>query len=237
MYTRPNDVRGFIHKKIFGGLKGAIGGFLGGGPLGALGGAAKGFAGARERSLVQRAIPFTALGAQAPAIPVRVSDTEGRCPSGFVMTTNDCMPASQFRNGKFLGFQGDPNAPSVVPDLPPGASRQFFEGQATMGRFGAALEPTRVQGVTRVCPRGAVLAVDGLCYNRRDIKNSERWWPRGRRPLLTGGEMRCITVAARAATKLKAKQKQLEQLGLLKKPSRRAAKQLGPGHVGLVKHA
>jgi len=41
---RPGDVRGFIHKRIGGALKGAIGGVLSGNPLSAIGGAFGGFA-------------------------------------------------------------------------------------------------------------------------------------------------------------------------------------------------
>jgi len=41
---RPGDVRGFIHKRIGGALKGAVGGLLSGSPLGVIGGAIGGFA-------------------------------------------------------------------------------------------------------------------------------------------------------------------------------------------------
>ncbi|MEE8488685.1 MAG: hypothetical protein V3S43_00005, partial [Acidimicrobiia bacterium] len=71
---------------------------------------------------------------------------------------------------------------------------------------------------------------------KRDIKNSERKWPVGRRPLLTGGEMRCITIAAGAAKRLQRKQKQLQALGMLKKPARRASKRLAPGHHAHQEH-
>jgi len=90
--------------------------------------------------------------------------------------------------------------------------------------------------MTRICPRGSVLGKDGLCYNKRDIPNSQREWPRGRRPLLTGGEMRCISVAASAAKKLQRKQKQLMAMGLLKRPASRRAARLAPGHHAHVSH-
>jgi len=108
-------------------------------------------------------------------------------------------------------------------------------GVAVMGRFGAGFEPSVVMTDTRRCGRGAVLGVDGLCYNRRDLRNSDRFWPRGRRPLLTGGEVRAISVASSAAKKLERKQKQLMELGLLKRPtrSRRAAP---PGHRATLTH-
>ena len=81
------------------------------------------------------------------------------------------------------------------------------------------------------------MGTDGLCYNKRDISNKERFWPRGRRPLLTGGEMRCISIASSAAKKLQRKQKQLRELGLLKAPpTRRPKKQLAAGHHAHVSH-
>lgn len=100
-----------------------------------------------------------------------------------------------------------------------------------MGRFGAGFEPDVSAITTRRCGRGAVLGVDGICYNRRDLRNSERFWPRGRRPLLTGGDMRCISVASSAAKKLQKKQKQLQELGLLKPPARRARAAAPAVHV------
>ena len=228
---RPNDERGFIHKRIIGAVTGGISGLLGGGPLGGLRGALGGFArGGRG------AVP------QATA-----------CPPGF--STNirgECVQVS--RAGSFqIPFTGTRFSPTSI--IPGGAPAFFPEeatraprtaavaadvdqfGDAVVGRYGAAIEPATREMDVRVCPRGTVLGLDGLCYNRRDIANSERWWPRGRRPLLTGGEMRCISVAASAAKKLQRKQKQLEAMGMLRKPSRRAApKLLAAGHHAHVSH-
>lgn len=50
--NKPNDERGFIHKKILGIGTGVISGFLGGGPLGAIGGGLSAFSG-RSRAQVQ----------------------------------------------------------------------------------------------------------------------------------------------------------------------------------------
>ena len=108
-------------------------------------------------------------------------------------------------------------------------------GVAVMGRFGAGFEPSVMMTDTRRCGRGAVLGVDGICYNKRDLRNDERFWPRGRRPLLTGGEMRAISTASSAAKKLQRKQKQLESLGLLKKPAPRSRRAL-PGHQEHLHH-
>jgi len=227
------DERGFVHKKIFGGIKGAIGGLIGGGPGGVVGGAFRGFAGGGKP-------------------PVNVVPQQTGCPPGFFFNVNTqrCVPATPFAGGrKFGGVPTGINLPFVEPpgvglpllgggrvsfgEFNGGAADEF--GPAKMGRFGAGMEPAIRETSTRICPRGAVLGQDGLCYNRRDLRNSERFWPRGRRPLLTGGEMRCITIASSAAKKLQRKQKQLEGLGLLKKPSR-GRRALPAGHVAQIKH-
>jgi len=117
-------------------------------------------------------------------------------------------------------------------------------GEAVMGRFGAGMKPAVFSQQVRRCPRGAILGApeaDGtsLCYNRKEITNKERAWPRGRRPLLTGGEMRAISVASSAAKRLQAKQKQLEKLGLLKRaaaPRKAAGTALTAEKVAAIVH-
>ena len=96
-------------------------------------------------------------------------------------------------------------------------------GEAVMGRYGAAMVPGSKMIDRAVCLPGMVVANDGLCYNKSQIKNADREWPRGRRPLLTGGEMRAISVAHRAASKLEKTQKRLMAMGMLKKPASRRA--------------
>ena len=219
--ARPSrsDTRGFVHKRIFGGIKGAIGGFISGGPLGAIGGAARGIL--------------------APTRPRPIPQVTRQCPPGFTLTTSGCAPT--FAPAPVFAPMAPPPAVSrgrgrgLGPTVTTGFQEEDF-GDAVKGRFGAALEPAVRDTETRVCPRGSVLAVDGLCYNRRDIRNNERMWPRGRRPLLTGGEMRCISVASSAAKKLQRKQKQLEQLGMLKRPARRSTQRALPGHHEHVAH-
>jgi len=223
---RLGDERGFVHKRIFRGIKGAVGGILGG-PGGVIGGAVGGF--------------LTPSVTRLPALPAG-------CPPGFSMTTQGCLP-TQTTEGRRL--RGEPVVPggrrfdplgvikARASELFPGAPQELEprgEAMVTGRSFGpGGFEPEFFATTTRRCPRGAVLAVDGLCYNRRDLRNTERMWPRGRRPLLTGGEMRCISVASSAAKKLQRKQKQLQQLGLLKSPSR-ARRALPAGHVAQVKH-
>ncbi len=236
------DEGGFVHKRFIGGIKG----FLKGGPVGA----AAGFLTSGGPSVT--AVPGTALTRFQPAAPVGcdtpgfVRNAQGNCvpkgfsgakfeacPPGFVTILGRCVPTSvpsAISDPRSIGRPITEFVPSggelVGPPRPGGGIRSFGPG---------GFEPELFATTTRRCPKGAVLAVDGLCYNRRDLRNNERMWPRGRRPLLTGGEMRCINVASSAAKKLQRKQKQLEQLGLLKRPAR-ARRALPAGHVAQVKH-
>jgi hypothetical protein len=119
-------------------------------------------------------------------------------------------------------------------DLIPGGSVSgggmvLDTGEAVMGRYGAALVPMRTTQEVARCPRGAVLANDGLCYNRSQLRKSDRKWIPARKPLLTGGDLNAIARASRAANRVKVQQKRLQKLGLLAKPkAQRRAPQ--PGH-------
>jgi len=96
---------------------------------------------------------------------------------------------------------------------------QFGVGAAVMGRYGAALEPGSQIIDRAICLRGMQLGDDGLCYNKSQISNKQRMWPAGRRPLLSGGDMRAITIAARAGKRLEGASKRLQRLGMMKKPA------------------
>ena len=91
-------------------------------------------------------------------------------------------------------------------------------GDAVMGRFGAAYFPGSMMIDRAVCLPGDVVGTDGLCYPRRSIKNSDRQWPRGRRPLLTGGDMRAISIAHRAGARMTRAAGRLQDMGIIKKP-------------------
>jgi len=161
------------------------------------------------------------------------------CPPGLSRDfAGDCVATGELERFRSLRASGGVNG--LGPQMPvTGAEGKLLPfGEAVMGRFGAGMKPAVFSQQRRACPRGSVLGApeaDGssLCYNKRDISNKERAWPRGRRPLLTGGEMRAISIASGAARKLQAKNKQLQKLGLLPKPAaRRAApahKAIGPG--------
>ena len=230
--TRPGDVRSFIHRSFIGrAVGGVVSSVVGSVPL--VGGIASGL--------------FDRLrGAGASTVPQVTA-----CPPGFINTGAGCVPrAPSFRqlppsslrlNVGARGVPGD----GVFP--PPTMAQETFReslgraadpaaGVPVMGRFGAGFEPSVMMTDTRRCGRGAVLGVDGICYNKRDLRNNERFWPRGRRPLLTGGEMRAISTASSAAKKLQRKQKQLESLGLLKRPAPRSRRALPAGHTAQLTH-
>ena len=222
---RPGDRRNFVHKRIFGAVKGFAGGLLSGGnPLtGAIGGFASGGGSAPAPVPGSRLITSTVA-----EVVDRTFGASG-CPPGFFRAPDgSCKVLFQPAKPGALAF-----GQRVIPG---GATGRTEFGQAVLGQFGAALEPGFRDTSTAVCPRGTVLGVDGLCYNRGDIKNSERKWPRGRKPLLTGGEMRCISIAAGAAKRLERKQKQLQHMGMLKKPSTTRRRALPSGHHAHVEH-
>lgn len=97
-------------------------------------------------------------------------------------------------------------------------------GEAVMGRYGAGYVPGGQPIVRKTCLPGDVLGNDSICYPKRAIRNSDRKFPRGRQPLLTGGEMRAISIAARAAGKFERTQKRLQKLGMIRKPARGASR-------------
>jgi len=94
-------------------------------------------------------------------------------------------------------------------------------GEAVMGRYGAALVPGNRAIQRAVCLPGMQLGDDGFCYNKGSISNRQRMWPKGRAPLLTGGQMRAISIAATAGRRLERTTKRLQKIGLMKKPASR----------------
>jgi len=165
------------------------------------------------------------------------------CPPGLSRdASGNCVSTTElegFRAARAQGFVNGVQQKGTVS----GREGQLLPfGEAVMGRFGAGLKPAVFSQQRRACPRGSVLGApeaDGssLCYNKRDISNRERAWPRGRRPLLTGGEMRAISIASSAATKLAKKQKQLVKLGLMKPIIRTKTVKVPAGHKAELVHS
>ncbi len=147
----------------------------------------------------------------------------GRMPGGF-----NPIPLAGADPCKF-GFSRDtPTSPCTL-DLVPGpiGGRRTPvaagpAGAASVGQFGVGMEPGIVNRAIRVCLKGMQLGSDGLCYNKGILTNKQREWPRGRRPLLTGGEMAAISKASRAAGRLERTTKRLQKIGLVKTPKSRA---------------
>ncbi len=250
---QPNrsDARGFVHKRIGGAIVGGVKGFVRGGPTGVIGGAVGGFVGGGAPAATVCPPGFgVGPGGQCVAAVGRVPGVRGFLQrvipggeTGFQTTAEPTMFERRIRRQRrarerrgLSGVVGG-GMGGLPFDIEEQQVSQNGTGQAVVGRFGAGIEPSiRMQDI-RDCPRGMVLAVDDLCYNRRDLRNSERFWPRGRRPLLTGGEMRAISTAASAAKKLQRKQKDLMKLGLLKKPAARARAPSGvTGHRATLEH-
>lgn len=131
------------------------------------------------------------------------TDTGG-CPQGYEKRGSECVPVGGGGNGT---------------DQTPG-TRTPAEGAGTavMGRYGAGMIPYQIgqikskDGVGPIyrCLPGMVLGTDNICYD--SLRKSERKWPPGRKPLLTGGELNAITKASRAATRLYNTKKRIRKL-------------------------
>jgi len=107
----------------------------------------------------------------------------------------------------------------IAPTSPRGA--ELFGADPILGQYGAGFIAGTQLVDKATCPRGTVLGNDGICYNRTQITNKQRMWPAGRKPLLTGGDMRALSTAARAGRRLEGATKRLQRLGLMKKPAAR----------------
>lgn len=165
---------------VSGGIEGSRGG---GGWLGALGGAIQGALSGGGSEPPQG----------SPAVPGTTGLVGGSatCPDGSFKVLGRCI------------------------DLQPGGAvsgggMMLGGGEAVLGRYGVAMVPASAQRTRLRCPRGMVLGMDNLCYNRRDLRKDERKWRPGRKPLLTGGELNAISTAMSAAKKLDRQKKRLK---------------------------
>jgi len=209
----------FVHKRLFGAARG----FLTGGPSGAViglispGGGSSGRSGSRA---VPRGTgePVPGLPVQAFALPAPVDPCSAR---GMVIDrTGRCVARA--------GLSGLGPGPGLLDPLgldlgararelfapPPVASTN---GVAMIGA--SAVPPFRFTQTVRRCEgRNHVLGSDGLCYDKKSIRKDQRMWPPGRPPLLTGGQLNAIAIAAKAAGRIKTQTKRLQKLGMLQKP-------------------
>jgi len=185
----------FVHRRVIG----AATGFFSGGFPGAIAGAISA-GGAPGSTATQAMLP-------APVVTSRQVPAPSGVPCGAGMArdaTGRCVRVSAFPVTPVL--PGTTTGTTTTAAVAPMAADMF--GVAVMGRFGAALEPAAMAATRLRCPRGTVLGMDDLCYNRRDLKKSERKWPPGTRPVLTGGQVNTLKRAQRI-------QERMKKLGLL----------------------
>jgi len=231
----PHDVRGFLHKRIIG----AVGGFITGGPSGAIAGAIRGGGGPTHVTQGPVSVGFSFC---PPGFRTRTRS--GSIPdcvdgAGNAVSGNPAFaPGSTISGGVRRELAPPPRGGGacIFPArrAPDGSCQIFIGdqpgpdmgGEVMMGRFGPAMSPDFQPTGRNVCLPGMVLGRDNLCYNARgkgSIPNRDRKWPRPTRPLMTGGDVNAVNQAARVAKKLETKIKQLQKIGLLKKPSARKA--------------
>ena len=185
--SRPNDERGFVHRRFIAGVKG----FVSGGPLAALAGFASGGgngfaarqAAATARALAQQQARAAVPQFRAPTGPVAPGVFPGGlqppfpglplttgalpppgCLPGFIKIGPVCLPDPRgFQNGN--GTDMVRTGPCEDPQLERDAdgrcrfpgSPSGPPGEARKGRFGAGVEPTFVGTTVRKCPAGMVL--------------------------------------------------------------------------------
>ena len=210
--SKPGDSRSFVHKRL---LR-AVGGFIEGGPLGA----ARGFIAPPP---VRRTAPRSTTARPGPT-----SAAEKESGRDFKFRS---IAAPRRNAGDDCGFARvwDEVQGKCVFGLGEQAGRDDTPiGDTVMGQYGAGELPGNMVVNRAICRPGMVLGNDGVCYNKSQISNKQREWPRGRRPLLTGGDMRAISTAARAGKRLEGATKRLQKIGLMKKPTRPKAIRLPP---------
>jgi len=200
---KPNDVRGFVHKRIIG----AIGGFIGGGPGGAIGGF---IGGGGKKASTGRVVDFRHVHKSTGR---RHTHFVGDPPLAIVGQSGPC----QFPLVRDV--DGQCRSPGSPADVSVGG------GIALMGRFGAGLAPMREDVMTMRCLPGMVLGkmeADGshLCYNKKDLTNKERLWPRGPRPLGTPGEMAALRKTTSFGKRMETTVKRMQKIGVMKKPTK-----------------
>jgi len=242
MNRPPNDVRFFVHKRLARAAKGfvtsgfnplsAVGGFLSGDVVRGPGRAFPKFRPPGRRLAPSPFVPKVRRPASRSltARPGRVSAEEKEMGRSLKFSGGDIVTAAtQFFKPQAappdcgFGRVWDEVRGKCVLGLGSQAGRDDTPiGDTVMGRYGAGEQPGNHVINRAVCRRGMVLGDDGICYNRTQISNKERAWPRGRRPLLTGGDMRAISTAARAGKRLTGATKRLQKIGLMKKPAPRS---------------
>jgi len=219
MYETHGTECHFIHKRIIG----AAGGFITGGVTGAVSGFVRGGGGGPVLA------PRPSFGGRASATLRSIQQQVSvGCGAGFVSQGGRCVPMPQqlglSGRGEGFGSRAVSVGRAVFGATPIGrafalargadssvASFAAPAGDAIMGQWGAALEPAVFSQTRRACIRGMVLGTDGLCYNK-PFANNKRMWPRGTKPFLSGGDVKCIR-RANTLRRSKGSKKLLRELG------------------------
>jgi len=242
---KPGDERGFVHKKLLGGISkiAGVASFIpGASTVSAITGSLAGRGRTVPRSQTARPSVFSRAEknfgrkvkfeseSAGPSLGERLLGLGGRIIGGEISKRRGRPAALGIGPPQIPGIiqSGDCGPGLVLSDLgcvavdsPVGA--QFAGGQAVMGRYGAGMVAGSQIVDRATCLRGMQLGNDGLCYNKGQITNKQRMWPAGRKPLLTGGEMGAISTAARAGRRMELATKRLQKMGMMKKPSPRQA--------------
>lgn len=233
---KPNDQRNFVHKRIIGGLIGAVTG----GPAAAVAGFVQG---GSSRSGGQPVAPLSRARIREISLAMRAANQRGDTQQGRAFRRELMGNAPIFgRGGSNIvarscdpPLQMDQNGQCVFPGSPGDVS--VGGAMPVMGQFGAGMPPMHRTTTVRECLPGMVLGKDGNCYNKGSITNKARMYPRGTRPLGTPGEMAALRKAAAFGRRMEGAVKRMQKIGVLKKPSRRSApparaqRLLGPGVV------
>jgi len=228
-HSRPGDTRGFVHKRILGAVStvASIAQSVGVPGAGAVSRVSRAFAGGR------RTLPRTTT-ARVTQLSQAEKNRGRNFKFGDGAFTNPNLPRGvvsrvppPFGGGGGVSPTNGPCPPGMRPDFQSGqceAAAGQAVGEAIMGRYGAGVLPGSIIIDRAVCGKKMQLGDDGVCYNRSQISNKQRMWPAGRRPLLTGGDMRAISIASRAGKRMDGATARLRKLGMMKKaPVARAA--------------
>lgn len=205
---KPGDERGFLHKKILGAV-GSIAGILPIPGANVIGTVARTLAGSRTvpRELTAR-------------------------PTAFSAAEKESGRAMKFGNGNGGGdgcvfpWRRDPRTGDcrIFAGERSGPDGNGGRGTPAMPAMQGGTEPGIMTVQRSVCGRKMVLGFDGLCYGK-GLSNKLRMWPKGRRPLVTGGEMNAAAIAARVGKRLDNAAAKLRAQGLMKPlPRARRAK-------------
>ena len=209
---RPGDERGFIHKKILGGIA-TVAGIIPVPGAQIVSGVARRLSGGQAKEQGKRA----KLNGGFNGLGFGVGAGVGGCPEGFAMDARGfCKPVNGGRIG--LGCRAgqvwSPALQMCVTAISPLGAREL--GQPVMGRYGAGVVAgSRIVDIA-TCPKKMHLGDDGICYSKSLISNKQRMWPKGRKPLLTGGELGAIATAASAGKRLDTATKRLRKMGMMK---------------------